>query len=103
MSKTCQCPKPPGGRVTCDDGQLAICSVDGNGEVNAACYTPPSGATQLQTQNWALAIITGEARSREQPLSNDDYVMINSGTYQRPNGTFVRFQLPNFGGSFLER
>jgi hypothetical protein len=100
MSKTCQCPKPPGGQVTCDDGQMAVCSVDSNGAVDAACYTPPSQVSRLELENWALAIVTGEIRGPVRPLSTGEYAIMKSETYHRPNGALVRFHLPDFMSSF---
>jgi hypothetical protein len=72
---------------------LAVCSVDSNGEVDAGCYTPQSGA-EVEVQNWALTIVTGERRAPAQPLSAEDYAIINGGFYQRTDGTLVRFRMP---------
>lgn len=39
MSDTrCDCPKPPGGAVSCESGNVAYCSIV-NGEINAGCIS----------------------------------------------------------------
>ncbi|NUO74755.1 MAG: hypothetical protein HOQ32_01955 [Lysobacter sp.] len=40
MKRTCNCPEPPGGSVTCDEGQVAYCKVVA-GRPTTGCLTPP--------------------------------------------------------------
>lgn len=99
MSHTCQCPAPPGGQVTCEAQQLAVCSVR-NGVVDASCHTPPPAVVRAPRQlplltNWALAVITGEARAPMQPVSIEEQMILRRGEFMRDDGTFVLFRLPH--------
>jgi hypothetical protein len=40
MANFCDCPRPPGGRVYCEDRQIAFCRVF-NGETVSGCVSPP--------------------------------------------------------------
>ena len=99
MSNTCQCPSPPGGQVTCEAYQLAVCSVR-NGVTHAACYTPASAVNSpLKLNNWALEIVMGSPRSLEQSLTADETIILASATFQRSDGSFVHFRMPVLGFS----
>jgi hypothetical protein len=93
---SCQCPTPPGGTVTCEPGQLAICSVK-NGEVQGSCRTPRHGAPYLEVANWTLQIITEKPRYLLQPLSSTDTQILSSGKFERPDGTVLMFRMPQSG------
>jgi len=99
---TCNCPNPPGGDVTCETSQLAMCSVSG-GQVHGSCHTPQPelgnlANRQLAIMNWALSIVTGLPRSPQQVLSAADDRVIQQGRYERRDGTIISFQLPAVRG-----
>jgi len=51
---TVECPNPPGGRVTCDYDQVAVCLVD-RGEIIGLCLTIPSDlSSSQQIVDWVL-------------------------------------------------
>jgi hypothetical protein len=74
---------------------MPVCTTDAKGGVNAGCYNQPSGASQVQLQNWALEIVTGRRRTPEQLLSPEDHAIIASGSYRRSDGTLVNFRMPS--------
>jgi len=56
---SCDCPDPPGGRITCEDHQVAFCRVK-NGKVYGECKTPPKEASQGNAQKaWILSELIG--------------------------------------------
>jgi hypothetical protein len=103
MGSSCDCPKPPGGRVNCAPNQLAICRVE-NGEVKSHCIDPHPSFTRpgthdrsqsLARNNWALQVITGIERTPEQELSGDDWHVLTSRRYHDPSrGLVVTFSVP---------
>src|SRR6266481_6604605 len=100
MGNSCECPRPPGGRVNCGPDQLAICRVR-DGEVRGECIDPPASYLKqprihtLSRNNWVLSIITGIKRAPRQALSDKDEMTLSSGRYRNPrSGEIVTFSLP---------
>lgn len=94
----CHCPTPPGGRVVCADHQTAICVVDPQGNVTTGCMDRPQTAvTQQQAENWILQEVTGEVRAPGQTITNTDRAVLQTGRYERKDGTKVTFRLPRDG------
>jgi hypothetical protein len=99
----CDCPNPPGGKISCNPNQLAICRVK-DGKVTGQCIDPPTflkvGAKidareTLRLNNWALTIITGIQRPSAQFVSVADLKMLNDGTYFNPStDEDITFTLP---------
>jgi hypothetical protein len=99
--KQCPCPMPPGGQVSCDDHQVAICRVVG-GVPHGECLTPPQ---QHKTRfsmtgdpdplyRWALERITGRPHGK---VSYKDVDTLRSGGYVDPlSGEEVTFKLPDY-------
>src|ERR1700694_1852442 len=90
MGNSCECPRPPGGRVNCGPNQLAICRVK-DGEVKSECIDPPVSFTKLPPydrrrslarNNWALQIITGVQRTRSQELSDQERQILVRSRYR---------------------
>jgi len=60
----CQCPSPPGGEVTCEPDQAAVCYVDESGALHGLCIALPQQAratgrqtaSDAQLIDWANAI-----------------------------------------------
>ena|ERR1041385_2661986 len=101
MARTCNCPNPPGGSVTCSDDQLAICGYR-NGMIISGCFDAPPTVPAMPTkaqqltamQNWALQEVMGISRALLQPISPDEQVILSSGQYVRADGTTITFVLP---------
>jgi hypothetical protein len=101
MSNSCDCPNPPGGKVTCGPDQLAICRVKGGITESECVDRPPHvvGATvdlrQRLLYNWALSVITGIERGGHASISASDNAMLTQGRYENPTtGEIVTFSLP---------
>jgi hypothetical protein len=57
MKNICECPKPPGGRVYCDEGQIAFCRVF-NGDTESGCFSPPkSTLARLKSDDFGQLVI----------------------------------------------
>jgi hypothetical protein len=93
MARTCPCPNPPGGSVTCSDDQLAMCGYR-DGQIVSGCFDPPHGeASSPQVLNWALEMITGEKRGPNQLISVFHQNVLRTGRYQ-VDGVLIMFSLP---------
>lgn len=99
--KQCPCPMPPGGVVTCDDDQVAVCRVIG-GVPHGECVTPPSEHRAFfektgdpdRLYSWALEVITGHPRRN---ITQQDRDTLRSGRYQDVvTGEEVSFALPEY-------
>src|SRR5260370_33590826 len=103
MGNSCECPTPPGGRVSCGPNQLAICRVK-DGRVHSECIDPPASFIKvphydrfrsLARNNWALQVITGIERRSSQELSDRDSQVLTRRRYHNEmNGEIVTFTLP---------
>lgn len=101
MARTCQCPKPPGGSITCSDKQLALCSYR-DGQIVSGCFDQPDAIAEKATsrdrtlamRNWALGIITNRTRSLDQRLGDSELDILRNGRYVDPDGNETRFTLP---------
>ena len=102
MSNVCRCPKPPGGSITCNNDQLAVCGYQ-EGEVVGGCYDKPQSLEfitnederNLATANWSLGLITGTPRSDYDPIDSDSFGILRSGSYRSEStGEVVTFVLP---------
>jgi len=92
--RSIDCAAPPGGRITCEEKQAAICNVD-KGAVLGVCETP-QGKSKLEIDIWFLKLIYGQDVSpveyRDQYQGNKRFQdMLKSG---RIDGTNIRFSLP---------
>jgi hypothetical protein len=101
MSNVCKCPNPPGGQAVCAAGQIAFCEVSRGGVRRTRCASRPRGArSPNQRFNWALEEITGIPRSPDQSVTGAEFKILQSGRYQRSDGTMVNFSLPeSMGGT----
>jgi len=99
----CECPNPPGGRLVCEAGQLAICRVK-DGEIQPKCVNPPSQfrrtdrltvSDKTAFYNWALSQITGQPRPSTESLGYQDLKILETGFYHdETRGIEVTFRLP---------
>jgi hypothetical protein len=81
-------PRPPGGKLVCEDGQSAVIRIKG-GEITASCYSPDPGLTvrrggqlTLEAQNWLLGIVKDEQRWLNAPLSFEDEQILERRIYE---------------------
>jgi hypothetical protein len=101
MAKTCNCPNPPGGSITCSDDQLAMCGYQ-DGRIVSGCFDPPSAIAAMPTRgqrttalaNWALQQITGETRKSNQRITSRDDKLLRSGNFTNDLGERLMFILP---------
>ena len=101
MAKTCDCPEPPGGSITCSDDQLAMCGYQ-NGHIVSGCFDPPPTIAALPTlgqrvtalNNWVLQQITGVSRSSDQRIAPKEDAILQSGEYVSAQGDKLTFVLP---------
>ena len=98
MSNDCDCPKPPGGRVTCSDHQLAVCAYR-DGEIVSGCFDPPEHAGLTPTKsaqrlaNWTPSI-TGTDCNEDDAIKLGDLDVLQSGKYRNvKTGEILRFTL----------
>jgi hypothetical protein len=103
MSNVCNCPKPPGGHVTCSDNQLAVCGYR-KGQIVSGCYDPPEHAALIKDEerrtlvvaNWAVSMITGIGRQDDDAFDFDLFEMLMSGRYKdEATGEIITFGLPS--------
>jgi len=90
---SCNCPDPPGGGISCEPGQLAICRVTGFG-CHGECHAPPRGLVNdiRNLRAWSFSVISGR---RFQPLGPQEEAILDRGVYRDPiTGEVVRFSLP---------
>src|ERR1700680_1507191 len=101
MARTCNCPNPPGGSITCSDDQLAMCGYQ-DGRIVSGGFNPPSAIAAMPTRaerttalsNWALQQITGEIRILDQLISSGEDDLLRSGTFINDLGEHLMFALP---------
>lgn len=69
----CECASPPGGRVTCPDGNLAICVVK-NGKAETKCMPIPKDilADTARLQFWVFKKVTGMDALTPEKIAEDD-------------------------------
>jgi hypothetical protein len=102
MEKVCPCGDPPGGEITCNVNQLALCGII-DGKLVVGCFDQPVSVMQMQSvkaksnalANWILTRVTGIARNDSQEISGDDFDILTSGRYVHPKtGEEVKFSAP---------
>ena len=106
MPIVCPCANPPGGTITCNDNQLAICGTR-DGQIVAGCFDPPATISDavtpldriIVTANWTLSLVTGKVRDDHQELSAEDRAIFNAGVYKNEKGEEIRFTVPGHGSS----
>ena len=91
---SCECRWPPGGRLQCNDDQLAVCRVDDNGVPSMECRNHPGGLRGDAMRRWILREITGRASVRG-PLTEAELTILAAGWYvDAASGTQTCFGLP---------
>lgn len=95
---SCDCLDPPGGRITCEDDQVAICRAK-DGKVYGECKTPThqkSPTEGVALRAWILSELLQTRVQPEEVEHRPEYQRILSeGRYTNPRtGEVIRFQLP---------
>lgn len=93
---SCDCSDPPGGRITCEDHQVAICKVT-QGKVYGECKTPPSSAkTKHELEAWLLSeLLQTPIRLGDIDRRSEYQRVLSEGIYTNPKtGEKIRFKLP---------
>ena len=102
MSNVCGCPNPPGGTITCNDDQLAVCGYR-NGQIVSGCFERPQYlraiaddfARGLAVTNWVISTITGVERSDSSPIGPELIAMLRSGQFRNEQtGEVLHFTVP---------
>ena len=83
------------GQVTCEDGQVAICTVK-DGKVDAQCKTPPSSSSEGPAlRAWLLSEILQRPIKLTDLASPELQTILTEGKYANPHsGVVVYFTLP---------
>ena len=93
---SCDCPTPPGGRIQCEDQQVAICRVR-EGKVYGQCKTPPKGSSEgVPLRVWILSELL-ETQIQPQDLERRQELrqILSEGKYTNPKTReVVTFRLP---------
>ena len=87
------CADPPGGRITCEDTQAAVCNVT-DGKVDGYCRTPPSGSSMSEVQAKILSIILDKELSAES-VQRPEYQRILKAGRAEVGATIITFKLPD--------
>lgn len=95
------CDVPPGGRITCEDHQAAICKVV-QGKVDGYCKTPPKGLVGRALSAWVLSLATREDVSPEETTA-PRYATILKERRWRSGELVVRFSMPKKEHPLAER
>lgn len=103
MAKTiCSCKNPPGGGVSCEENQFAICRVN-NGVCQGECVDLPdradvkfaNGNQYARFLNELVYKITNEDRFRKSLNIIEALNILKSGIYRNPKtGEIIRFKFP---------
>lgn len=102
MSNSCDCPNPPGGRVTCNNNQLAICRVK-NGVPEMCCVDLPTSIDNINDQAernaainaWVYKYVTEQDISRRDAMGSNVVQFLHSGQFiNRETGEMIRFRAP---------
>lgn len=88
------CDNPPGGRITCESTQAAVCKVK-DGKVDGYCITPPKAETEAEVEAKLLTfILEEEVKPLQGQLQQRYRLMIKEGRAET-NGAVVTFALPD--------
>jgi hypothetical protein len=92
---TCNCDNPPGGSVTCGDGQIPVCRVV-NGAAHGYCLSPPSEVSGLELTAWFFShLLRREVTTGEVMARLDLQVAVVEGRFTNTeNGETITFRVP---------
>ena len=92
---TCQCENPPGGSVSCKEGQIPFCRVR-DGKTHGYCLAPPAGVTGLELTEWFFSELVGkEVTTGEAMTRRDLQAAISDGRFvNEETGEIITFRVP---------
>jgi hypothetical protein len=96
---SCDCQDPPGGRIRCEDNQVATCTVK-EGKVYGECKIPPNSASKgMPLKAWALSEILGtKVQAADINRKKELQDVLSTGRYtNHRTGEVLRFRLPKGG------
>jgi len=92
-SETAPCADPPGGAITCETGQVAICTVKA-GKVDGRCITPPANKSGVELKAFLLSDLTGKGVSAEDVNKTQYKDALRQGRLETTDGAVVNFTIP---------
>jgi hypothetical protein len=92
----CNCDNPPGGSVTCPDGQIPICRVQG-GSANGYCLAPPSDLTGLELTAWFLTHLVGKDITTGEVMAKREFqaAILDGRFVNKATGEVITFTIPH--------
>jgi hypothetical protein len=93
VSETAPCADPPGGAITCESGQVAICTVKA-GKVDGRCITPPANQSEVELKAFVLSNLTGKGVSAEDVKKTQYKEALRQGRLETTDGAVVNFKIP---------
>jgi hypothetical protein len=88
------CENPPGGRITCESSQAAVCKVK-EGKVDGYCKTPRKRATEAEVKADLLTLILDKEIKPQDIELNPEYQRIIKEGRVEVNGEVITFSLPD--------
>jgi hypothetical protein len=86
------CVVPPGGRVTCEASQVAICKITQK-TVDGSCKTPPRGLVGNDMTAWVLTEVTGKPVAPKEAYSERNAIILKTGQVKTADSV-ATFSLP---------
>lgn len=95
MSNTCYCESPPGGSITCPEGQIPICRVRG-GEAHSYCLPAREDLSGLELTAWFLSHLVGQEVTTGEVMARKDLAAaVSEGRFEnKETGEIVTFTIP---------
>jgi hypothetical protein len=93
---TCECPTPPGGKVTCPDNNLAMCVVkDGKATSNCAPIPEAVKKNQEALDAWVLTKVLKRKIEPADAKKEEHQAILKKGRYEnKTTGEVITFRLP---------
>ena|ERR1700730_7404443 len=95
MGNTCYCENPPGGSITCPEGQIPICRVRG-GEAHSYCLAAREDLSGLELTAWFVSHLVGKEVTTGEIMARKDLAaVISEGRFvNKQTGEIVTFTIP---------
>jgi hypothetical protein len=93
---TCECPNPPGGTVTCPDGNFIICVVK-DGKASSKCWpiSEDLKKNEASLQAWVLTKVLDRKVEPEEVKKDEHQTILKKERYEnKETGRIVTFKLP---------
>jgi hypothetical protein len=97
------CGNPPGGRISCESRQAAICRVTSTGQVLGVCTTPQHSGSLLEIGAEVLSMIFRRSIGVDDIRKDKGYQKILRERSLRSGGERITFRLPGDTGRSTDR